>query len=202
MERGNREVVTFGGQRMPAPDFPTPASASWSSRSAPATAILATIVGAHAAMIPLSALIWCCWEKASNAVRTRLAAEHPQASSTIEGIVAEVVGGIRTEARNASPDFAAAQAAVERQNRLRRIGKAEIYQYARDRKIRGDRDRAVAVVRYADRRGRAEHCSKSRRGDRTTFSLRSPGCRRPQPRPFSCCVRPTAACRPKISIRR
>ena len=49
--------------------------------------------------------------------------------------MAEVVGGIRNEARNASPDFAAAQAAVERQNRIRRIGEAEVYQYARERKF-------------------------------------------------------------------
>jgi len=74
-------------------------------------------------------------EKASSEVRARLAAENPQACSAIEGVVAEVVGGIRNDARNASPDFAAAQAAVERQNRLRRIGESEIYQYARDRKF-------------------------------------------------------------------
>jgi uncharacterized protein (DUF2336 family) len=74
-------------------------------------------------------------EKASSAVRTRLAAENPQASTAIEGVVAEVVGDIRDDARNSSPDFAAAQAAVERQNRIRRIGEAEIYQYARDRKF-------------------------------------------------------------------
>jgi uncharacterized protein (DUF2336 family) len=74
-------------------------------------------------------------EKASSAVRTRLAAENPQASTAIEGVVAEVVGDIRDDARNSSPDFAAAQVAVERQNRIRRIGEAEIYQYARDRKF-------------------------------------------------------------------
>jgi uncharacterized protein (DUF2336 family) len=74
-------------------------------------------------------------DKASNAVRARLVAENPQASTDIEGVVAEVVGGIRNEVRNASPAFAAAEAAVERQNRIRRIGEAEIYQYARDRKF-------------------------------------------------------------------
>src|SRR5208282_5853309 len=74
-------------------------------------------------------------EKASNEVRERLAAENPQASTAIDGVVAEVVGGIRNEFRNASPAFAAAEAAVERQNRIRRIGEAEIYQYARDRKF-------------------------------------------------------------------
>jgi len=74
-------------------------------------------------------------DKASSAVRQRLVAENPQASTAIEGVVAEVVGGLRTEARNASPDFAAAQAAVERMNRVRRIGESEIYQFARDRKF-------------------------------------------------------------------
>ena len=74
-------------------------------------------------------------EKASSTVRARLAAENPQASTAIEGVVAEVVGGIRADARNSSPDFAAAQAAVERQNRIRRIGESEIYRYARDRKF-------------------------------------------------------------------
>ncbi len=74
-------------------------------------------------------------DKASSAVRQRLAAENPQAGSTIDGVVAEVVGGLRIEARNASPDFAAAQAYVERMNRIRRIGESEIYQFARDRKF-------------------------------------------------------------------
>jgi uncharacterized protein (DUF2336 family) len=74
-------------------------------------------------------------EKASSAVRARLAAENPQASTAINGVVAEVVGNMRDENRNASPAFAAAEAAVERQNRIRRIGEAEIYQYARDRKF-------------------------------------------------------------------
>jgi uncharacterized protein (DUF2336 family) len=86
-------------------------------------------------------------EKASSTVRARLAAENPQASAAVEGIVAEVVGGIRNEARNASPDFAAAQAEVERQNRIRRIGEAEIYQYARDRKFE---ETAIALSLLCD----------------------------------------------------
>jgi uncharacterized protein (DUF2336 family) len=86
-------------------------------------------------------------EKASSAVKARLAAENPQASSTIEGVIAEVVGGIRYDARNASPDFAAAHAAVERQNRIRRIGEAEIYQYARDRKFE---ETAIALSMLCD----------------------------------------------------
>jgi uncharacterized protein (DUF2336 family) len=74
-------------------------------------------------------------EKASDAVRSRLAAENPLASAAVEGVVAEVAGGIRNDLRNASPDFAAAQAEVERQNRIRRIGETEIHQYARERKF-------------------------------------------------------------------
>ncbi len=86
-------------------------------------------------------------EKASSAVRARLAAENPPASAAVEGVVAEVVGGIRNDVRNASPDFAAAQAAVERQNRIRRIGEAEIYQYARDRKFE---ETAIALSLLCD----------------------------------------------------
>jgi uncharacterized protein (DUF2336 family) len=106
---------------------------------------LATIVGARSDIPRPHFLVLL--EKASNAVRTRLAAEHPQASAAIKGVVAEVVGGIRKDARNSSPDFAAAQAAVERQNRLRRIGEAEIYQYARDRKFE---ETAIALSLLCD----------------------------------------------------
>jgi uncharacterized protein (DUF2336 family) len=94
---------------------------------------LATIVGLRSDIPRPHFLVLL--EKASSAVRRRLAAEHPQASTAIEGVVAEVVGGIRNDVRNSSPHFAAAQAAVEQQNRLRRIGEAEIYQYARERKF-------------------------------------------------------------------
>jgi uncharacterized protein (DUF2336 family) len=86
-------------------------------------------------------------EKASSEVRSRLCAENPQAGTAIEGVVAEVVGGIRTEVLNASPDFAAAQAAVERQNRIRRIGETEIYQYARERKFE---ETAIALSLMCD----------------------------------------------------
>src|SRR5271170_656682 len=64
-------------------------------------------------------------ERASNAVRVRLAAENPQASTAIEGVVAEVVGGIRNQTRRTSPDFAAAQDEVERLSRIHAIGEAE-----------------------------------------------------------------------------
>ena len=94
---------------------------------------LATIVGMRGDIPRTHFLVLL--EKASSAVRARLAVENPQAGTAIDGVVAEVVGGIRNDARNASPDFAAAQAAVERLNRIRRIGEAEVYHYARDRKF-------------------------------------------------------------------
>jgi uncharacterized protein (DUF2336 family) len=94
---------------------------------------LATEVGARAD-IPRHHFLMLL-DKASHEVRSRLAAQNPKASTAIEGVLAEVVGGIRNDARNASPDFAAAQAAVERQNRIRSIGEAEVYKYARERKF-------------------------------------------------------------------
>ncbi len=113
-------------------------------------------------------------EKASSALRSRLAAENPQASSAIEGVVAEVVGGIRDNARNSSPDFAAAQAAVERQNRVRRIGEVRNLSIRARAQVRGDGDRVIDPVRHADRRRRAgaarpgrRDCAHSRQGRRT-----------------------------------
>jgi hypothetical protein len=58
-----------------------------------------------------------------------------------------VVGGIRDEARNASPAFAAAEAEVMRANRIRRIGESEIYEYARDRKFE---ETAIALSLLCD----------------------------------------------------
>jgi uncharacterized protein (DUF2336 family) len=86
-------------------------------------------------------------DKASSAVRARLAAENPLASAAVEGVVAEIAGSIRNDARNASPDFAAARTEVERQSRIRRIGEAEIYQYARNRKFE---ETAIALSLLCD----------------------------------------------------
>ena len=86
-------------------------------------------------------------EKASSAVRARLVAENPEACAATDGVVAEAVGGIRSEARKVSPDFAAAQAEVERRNRIRRIGEAEIYQYACERKFE---ETAIALSLLCD----------------------------------------------------
>ena len=74
-------------------------------------------------------------EKASAAVRERLTAENPQASAAIRSVIAQLAEGLRDSTREASLDFAAAQAAVENLHRLRRIGESEVLNYAREHKF-------------------------------------------------------------------
>ncbi len=57
-----------------------------------------------------------------------------------------MVSGIREETRHSSPDFAAAQETIERQNRLRRIAESDVYEYARDRNVRGNRVIALSIM--------------------------------------------------------
>ncbi len=143
VERGDREVVHSvvknSGARFSDAGFRMLVKRSAGDNG------LATVVGMRSD-IPRPHFLLLL-EKASSAVRTRLAAENPDAGATIDGVVAEVVGGIRNEARKASPDFAAAQAEVERQNRIRQIGEAEIYQYARERKFE---ETAIALSLLCD----------------------------------------------------
>jgi uncharacterized protein (DUF2336 family) len=143
VERGDRDVVhavlTNAGARFSDAGFRILVNRSAGDDD------LATIVGMRGDIPRPHFLVLL--EKASSAVRARLAAENPQASAAIDGVVAEVVDGIRDDARNSSPDFVAAQAAVERQNRLRRIGEAEIYQYARERKFE---ETAIALSLLCD----------------------------------------------------
>src|SRR5271169_4657194 len=131
VERGDREVVHAVAKNIGA-RFSDAGFRMLVKRSTGDDA-LATEVGSRPD-VP-RALYFMLLEKASSAVRARLAAENPHAGKAIEGVVAEVVGGLRSDARNASPHFAEAQKTVERQNRIRRIGEAEIYGYARDRKF-------------------------------------------------------------------
>ena len=104
-------------------------------------------------------------EKASATVRERLTAENPRAGAAIKGVVAEVASGIRDSTRKASPDFAAAQAAVEQLHRLRRIGETEVLQYARERKFEETAIALSILWRHADRCRRAG-TARSRCGNR------------------------------------
>jgi uncharacterized protein (DUF2336 family) len=86
-------------------------------------------------------------EQASRVVRARLTAENPAASVAIDKVVSEVADGVRQQVRDMSPDFAAAQAAVQRLHRSRRINESDIYQYARDRKFE---ETAIALSMMCD----------------------------------------------------
>jgi uncharacterized protein (DUF2336 family) len=74
-------------------------------------------------------------EQASATVRSRLAAENPGAAEAVEGVLSEVVGGIRTETRKRSTQYAEAAAEVEKCKRAGRLGEAEIYKFARENRF-------------------------------------------------------------------
>jgi uncharacterized protein (DUF2336 family) len=74
-------------------------------------------------------------EQASAAVRLRLAAENAGHVDTLEGVLGEVVGGIQSETRKVSPQYASAVAEVEALKRSGRLGEAEVYQFARERRF-------------------------------------------------------------------
>ncbi len=74
-------------------------------------------------------------QDASAAVRSRLAAENPQAGSAVETVLSEVVGSIRSEHRRASRDYAAARAQVEAIHHCGRLGEQEVHGFARERKF-------------------------------------------------------------------
>jgi uncharacterized protein (DUF2336 family) len=72
-------------------------------------------------------------EQASASVRSRLAAENPAAAAALEGVLSEVVGGIRSETRKASRNYRHATATLEAAMTNGRLGEAEVYQFARER---------------------------------------------------------------------
>jgi uncharacterized protein (DUF2336 family) len=131
VERGDREVVhsvvNNAGARFSESGFRTLVTRSaWDGD-------LAIFVGKRRDLPRAQFLVLL--EKASATVRARLMAENPQAGGTVKNVVSEVTKNIRDTTRKTSPDFAAAQAAVEQLHRLRRIGEAEVLQYARERKF-------------------------------------------------------------------
>ena len=143
VERGDRDVVHSvvknGGTRFSDMGFRILVDRSAGDDD------LATIVGMRADIPRPHFLVLL--ERASSAVHVRLTAENPDATSAIEGVVTESAGGIRDDVRNSSQNFAKAQAAVERQNWLRGIGEAEIYENARDRKFE---ETAIALSLMCD----------------------------------------------------
>ena len=74
-------------------------------------------------------------EQASSTVRARLTAENPAAGETVDGVLGDVVDGIRSETRKVSRDYTAKRAQVDALNHARRLGEAEVYRFARERKF-------------------------------------------------------------------
>ncbi len=72
---------------------------------------------------------------ASDTVRTKLAAAHPDAAQDIRQVLADVVGKIRAEAVTASTQYDAAKKVVAARARVAPLGEAEIYDYAKARKF-------------------------------------------------------------------
>jgi uncharacterized protein (DUF2336 family) len=131
VERGNRDVVHSvaknNGARFSDAGFRVLVNRSHGDD------VLATHVGMRRD-IPRQHFLMLV-EQASANVREKLTAANPQAALAVKDVVAEVVGGIRSEVRNASPAYAAAKAQVEAMHRAGRLAEAEVYQFARDRKF-------------------------------------------------------------------
>jgi hypothetical protein len=74
-------------------------------------------------------------QEASATVRARLATENPNAAGAVESVLGEVVGGIRSETRKGSNDYAAARTRVEGLHRTGRLGEPEVHGFARERRF-------------------------------------------------------------------
>lgn len=131
VERGDREVVQSvvknTGARFSDAGFRTLVSRSGTDEA------LATQIGSRRD-IPRHHFLQLI-ERASARVRQRLIAANPRAAMAVKDVVAEVEGGLRSEIRNASPDYAAAKAQVEDLYRSRRLDEAMVYQFARGRQF-------------------------------------------------------------------
>jgi len=74
-------------------------------------------------------------EQASASVRHKLITANPRAALAVRDALAEVVGGIRNESREASPGYALAKAQVEDLYSQRRLDENAVYQFARSRQF-------------------------------------------------------------------
>jgi uncharacterized protein (DUF2336 family) len=74
-------------------------------------------------------------ERASASVREKLTALNPQAAAAVKSAVAEATSGLRSEMRDASPDYAEAKAQIEGLFRSKQLNEEAIHQFARDRKF-------------------------------------------------------------------
>jgi uncharacterized protein (DUF2336 family) len=74
-------------------------------------------------------------ETASATVCAKLEAANPQSAGAVHDAIAEIAGKLRSDLRNASQDHASARAQVERLHQIGRLGEADVYDFARERKF-------------------------------------------------------------------
>jgi uncharacterized protein (DUF2336 family) len=74
-------------------------------------------------------------DQASATVRARLMAENPGDSSTVSGVVEEISRNLQTDALDISANYAAALASVEALHRAGKLGEAEVYRFANERRL-------------------------------------------------------------------
>ena len=162
VERGDRDVVRSVAQNSGA-RFSSAAFRTLVERSV-GDEVLAVHVGTRR---DLPRQDWLkLVERASAAVRHKLAAADPAAAAAIREVVAEIDGSIRAASRRASHDYAAARAQVEAIHSAGRLGEAGNPCVRGRAQVRGDRGRALAHHRRADRPGRARDARRqSRHGD-------------------------------------
>ena len=131
VERGDRDVVRSvaqnGGAR-----FSNAAFRSLVERSV-GDEVLAIHVGSRQDL-PRHHLLKLV-ERASAAVRQKLAASDPNAGASIRAVIAEIDGSIRAATRRASSDYAHARETVEQLHRADRLDEAQVGAFADARKF-------------------------------------------------------------------
>jgi uncharacterized protein (DUF2336 family) len=131
VERGDRDVVRSVAQNSGA-RFSNAAFRTLVERSV-GDEVLAVHVGIRRDL-PRQHLLKLV-ERASVAVRQKLAAADPAAAGAIRDVIAEIDGSIRAASRRASTDYAAARLEVEALQQAGRLGEPEVYAYADARKF-------------------------------------------------------------------
>src|SRR5262249_57377358 len=131
VERGDREVVRSAVGN-PGASFSNHGFRRLVTRST-GDDLLATSVGSRRD-IPRAHYLKLI-ERASASVREKLTALNPQAALAVKTAVAEVTGGIRSETREASVDYAEAKSQIEALFRSKQLNEQAIYQFARERKF-------------------------------------------------------------------
>ena len=131
VQRGDREVVRSVAQNRSA-RFSNAAFRTLVDRST-GDDILAVHVGTRPD-VPRQHLLMLV-ERATAAVRQKMAAADPAAAAAIRDVVAEIGGNIRAASRDASAGYAAARVQVEALHQAGKLGEAQVCAFADARKF-------------------------------------------------------------------